>query len=217
MKRIVSFIVVGLLMGSVLYAQSTKVLLKTTLGDITVMLYDDTPLHKDNFIDLVSNKFYDGLLFHRVMAEFMIQGGDPNSKEAEPGAILGNGSPGYTIPAEFRKNHIHVKGALAAARQPDNVNPQKESSGSQFYIVQGRKWKPAELTQMEAGTRPAFTAEERKVYIEKGGTPWLDFNYTIFGEVVSGLDVIDKIAAVKCNQRNRPFDDIKIISARIVK
>ncbi len=217
MKRIVSMIIIGVLVGSGLYAQSTKVLIKTSLGDITVMLYDDTPLHKDNFTDLVNNKFYDGLIFHRVMEDFMIQAGDPNSKNAPFDAILGNGNPGYTLPAEFRKKHIHKKGALAAARKPDDVNPGKESSGSQFYIVQGRKFKPAELTQMEQGSRPVFTQEERKTYIEIGGTPWLDFNYTIFGEVVKGLDVVDAIANTKCNHRNRPLKDVTIISARIVK
>ena len=217
MKRFAYLVLIGFLGFINLQAQSTKVLLKTTMGDITVMLYDDTPLHKDNFIDLVKNKFYDGLLFNRVVKDFMIQAGDPNSKDAKPGAPLGNGNPGYTIPPEFRRNHYHKKGALAAARLEDKSNPRKESSGSQFYIVQGKKFTASELNQIEKGSRPAFTDEERKVYTTEGGTPWLDFNYTIFGEVVSGIEVVDAIAAVNCDKHNRPKKDVKIISAKIIK
>ena len=126
-------------------AQSTKVLMKTTAGDITLVLYDDTPIHKDNFLELIKKNFYDGVLFHRVIPEFMIQGGDPNSKDAKPGAMLGNGGPGYTIPAEFKPNHYHKKGALAAARQGDQVNPKKASSGSQARVRSASKRAPAAL------------------------------------------------------------------------
>jgi peptidyl-prolyl cis-trans isomerase B (cyclophilin B) len=200
-------------------AQSTKVLIKTTLGDITVMLYDDTPIHRDNMLELIKKNVYDGTLFHRVIKGFMVQGGDPTSKDAKPGQQLGSGGPGYTIPAEFKPNHYHKKGALAAARQGDQVNPQKASSGSQFYIVQGNVMSVAQLTQMEStGQHPKFTEEQKKAYTTVGGTPFLDYQYTVYGEVTAGLDVIDKIAAVETSKPgDRPKTDVKIISVSVVK
>lgn len=199
-------------------AQSTKVLMKTSMGDITLVLYDDTPIHLDNLLELIKKNFYDGLLFHRVMPNFMIQAGDPNSKNAQPGVQLGSGGPGYTIPAEFKPNHYHKKGALAAARQGDQVNPKKASSGSQFYIVTGRVWSVAELTQMETtGQHPKFTDEQKKIYTTIGGYPPLDYQYTVFGEVTDGLDVVDKISMVPRDAPNRPNTDIKILSFTVVK
>jgi peptidyl-prolyl cis-trans isomerase B (cyclophilin B) len=188
-----------------------KVKISTSYGDMILLLYNETPKHRDNFIKLVKEGYYNDLLFHRVMKDFMIQGGDPESKNAKPGQMLGMGGPGYTVPAEFRTNLIHKKGALAAARQGDNVNPTKASSGSQFYIVHGKKYTPAELTQLEHSYGMLLNDEQKKAYREIGGTPSLDYSYTVFGEVISGLDVIDKIAAVQTNQQtNRPVQDVKM-------
>jgi cyclophilin family peptidyl-prolyl cis-trans isomerase len=185
-------------------------------GNIRLKLYNETLLHQENFLKLVSEKYYDDQIFHRVIKGFMIQAGDPDSRNAVPGQALGRGGPGYTIPAEINKDLFHKKGALAAARLPDNVNPRKESSGSQFYIVQGRKYTPAELDQMERnGYHIQFTDEQRKAYTTIGGTPHLDYEYTVFGEVIDGLDVVDKIASVKKDRRDRPLTDIKIKIRRI--
>jgi peptidyl-prolyl cis-trans isomerase B (cyclophilin B) len=198
------------------------VLIQTNLGDIVVHLSDSTPLHRDNFLKLVKKKFYDSVLFHRVMQNFMIQGGDPNSKLVKPGQPLGNGSPGYTIPAEFRISLFHKKGMLAAARTPDNVNPQKASSGSQFYIVQGRKFTDNGLDSTETfrlnGRK--IPLAQREAYKTIGGAPHLDQGYTVFGEVVSGLEIVDKIAAVEVSKGqdlNRPKEDVRIINAKLVK
>lgn len=192
--------------------KQTKVLITTEYGDIKLVLYNETPKHRDNFIKLVKESFYDSLLFHRVMQNFMIQGGDPESKNAKPGIMLGNGGPGYTIPAEFDTNLIHKKGALAAARQPDNVNPKKESSGSQFYIVQGRTFEKEEINTFNSrkGNPINYTEEQYKIYEEIGGYAPLDMEYTVFGEVIEGLEVIDKIAAVQTDRRNRPKEDVKM-------
>ena len=195
--------------------------MKTSLGDMTIMLYDDTPLHKDNFETLVKEKFFDGLIFHRVINTFMIQSGNPNTRNHKEGEYYGDGSKGTTIPAEIRPNHIHKKGALSAARQGDQVNPNKESSGSQFYIVQGQKMTDQLLAQMQSGRSKPLTQEEVNIYKEFGGYPPLDFEYTVYGEVIEGLEVIDKIAAVKvvnaAKRDNRPVMDVKIISVRIKK
>ena len=202
--------------------KQTKVLISTEYGDIKIVLYNETPKHRDNFIKLVKEGFYDGTLFHRVMNTFMIQGGDPESKDAKEGVILGNGGPGYTIPAEFDTNFIHKKGVLAAARQPDNVNPNKESSGSQFYIMQGVKQTKEEVDKITESrnkrrdTPITYTEEQYKIYEEVGGKPHLDMDYTIFGEVIEGFEVIDKIAAVEVDRRNRPKKDI-IMTIKIVK
>lgn len=199
-------------------AQSTKVLMKTSLGNITMVLYDDTPIHKDNLIELIKKNFYDGVLFHRVIPGFMIQAGDPNSKTAKPGDRLGSSGPGYTVPAEFRPNRYHKKGALAAARLGDQANPKKESSGSQFYIVTGRVWTPADLDNMEkGGQHPKFTEEQRKVYTTAGGYPPLDYQYTVFGEVTEGIEVAEAISKVDREPGDRPKVDVKIISFTVLK
>jgi len=184
------------------------VLVKTKFGDIKLRLYDETPKHRDNFIKLVNEGFYDSLLFHRVMENFMIQGGDPKSKGAAKDVQLGNGGPGYTIPAEFVPGLYHKKGALAAARMPDNMNPKKESSGSQFYIVQGQKFTEQQLQSFQNNYGMKFTPEQMETYKTIGGYPPLDNNYTVFGEVVEGLDVVDEIALVPTNPANRPLEDV---------
>jgi len=187
------------------------VLIETSLGNITVKLYDETPLHRDNFIKLVEDTFYNGCIFHRVINQFMIQGGDPDSKNPQAKQPLGNGGPGYTIAAEIAANLFHKKGVLAAARLGDDVNPDKESSGSQFYIVQGKKFSDSDLNMLETRMNRKFTPEQRELYKSVGGTPHLDGNYTIFGEVVDGLDVVDKIAQEQTNPaNNRPLQDIKM-------
>ena len=195
----------------------TKVLLKTSMGDITIALYDETPLHKENFIKLVNDKYYDGVLFHRIIQNFMIQTGDPESKNAKAGQMLGNGGPGYTIPAEFVPECYHKRGAVAAARMGDNVNPKKESSGSQFYIVDGQVFNTAMLNRVIQMTKKTFSQEQINTYTSIGGAPHLEGDYTVFGEVISGMEVVDKIAAQAKDGRDRPVQDIKIISAEVIK
>jgi cyclophilin family peptidyl-prolyl cis-trans isomerase len=190
--------------------------LETAFGTMVIELSNATPLHRDNFIKLAEEGFYEELLFHRVISDFMIQGGDPNSKNAPEGGALGMGGPGYTVPAEFRDSLVHVKGALAAARQGDAMNPQKASSGSQFYIVHGRKMNENEIANMEMRLGIRYTPEQKKAYMELGGTPMLDRNYTVFGQVIEGLDVIDKIATAAKDGRDRPLKDIKM-KARVIK
>ena len=197
--------------------KSVRVEMVTSEGKIVLELYNDTPLHRDNFLKLVEERTYDGLLFHRVIKNFMIQGGDPKSRDAKPGQMLGDGTLGYNVPAEFRPNHIHKKGALCAAREGDNVNPKKESSASQFYIVQGQVWDDQILDRMEQRFGRSFTEEQRKVYTTVGGAPHLDGDYTVFGEVVEGMDVVDKIAATPCDPMDRPLKDVKIISVSVIK
>lgn len=247
----------------------SKVLIKTSLGDITVRLYDETPLHRDNFIKLSSEGYYDGTLFHRVIKNFMIQGGDPDSKNATPTQQLGTGGPNYTIPAEFvYPQYFHKKGALAAARQSDQVNPEKKSSGSQFYIVTGEVYSAGKLTQMEkqmeqkqlqsifdamvvenrekilqmrrnrdqAGLmamqeqlqkdtmakakelgKPKFTDEQREAYTTVGGTPFLDNEYTVFGEVVEGIEIIDAIQNVATGTADRPKENVVMIEVKVIE
>lgn len=246
---------------------SVKVEVETSVGPFTVLLYGDTPKHRDNFVKLVKEGYYNGTLFHRVINEFMVQAGDPDSKTAKPGQALGSGGPDYTIEAEIvYPKHFHKRGALAAARQGDQVNPLKASSGSQFYIVTGKKVTEGEMKQMESylensalQTRFAQLAqshmtevremqqkgdqagleklqnqliEEAKQYVAEhpvnitdemkdayktvGGTPHLDNAYTVFGEVISGMDTIDKIEKVQTDGMDRPKDDIRIISMKIV-
>ncbi len=260
-------------MGSCNAQKRTVVLVKTTMGDMKIKLYEDTPLHRENFVKLVKENFYDSLLFHRVIKDFMIQAGDPTSKNAPASQMLGSGGPGYTVPAEILPNHFHKKGVLSAARQGDQVNPKKESSGSQFYVVQGKVYKAEELTQMETSInsqqkdklimemmqKPGnehirtkidslqkandragfnkyvselrkmveaeykqngkfkFTEEQVQAYTTTGGVPHLDREYTVFGEVIEGIDVIDKIAVVPTARGDRPETDVKIISIEIVK
>lgn len=236
--------------------------IKTTEGDILVRLYDETPLHRDNFLKLAKEGYFDGTLFHRVIKDFMIQGGDPDSKGAPKGKMLGTGGPGYTIPAEIHCPELfHKRGALSAARLGDEVNPNRESSGSQFYIVWGKTYKPAELKQMErqmamqqeqevfnalvrehraeimdfrrnrdrAGLqalqerlteetkakckiigKPTFSPEQTEVYTTIGGTPFLDRQYTVFGEVIEGLDVVEKIQNVETLRGDRPKKDVNM-------
>jgi peptidyl-prolyl cis-trans isomerase B (cyclophilin B) len=184
--------------------------IETIHGSMLVKLYDATPQHQDNFVKLAEEGFYDGLLFHRVIENFMAQGGDPKSKDSPAGQSLGSGGPGYTIPAEFIDSLLHIKGALAAARTGDAVNPQKRSSGSQFYIVHGRSVSDQDLAKLEAKKGFRYTTKQKEAYLEHGGTPFLDHDYTVFGQVVEGLDVLDKIAAVPTDPQNRPKEDLKM-------
>ncbi len=239
--------------------RESQILIETSLGNITIKLYNDTPQHRDNILKLAKEGFYNGTLFHRVIKEFMIQGGDPDSKSASAGQNLGAGDAGYTIPAEFVPTHFHKKGALAAARLGDNVNPKKDSSGCQFYIVTGKVYKPAELRKMEKSINMGkennvfeqlvrqnvdkikdlrlardqkglmklqeelieeaqkivaesdpfkFTPEQEEAYTTIGGTPFLDNEYTVYGEVVDGFEVIEAIEKVKTNKSDRPNEDI---------
>jgi cyclophilin family peptidyl-prolyl cis-trans isomerase len=179
----------------------------TPMGRMVAKLYNGTPKHRDNFLKLASEGYYDGLLFHRVIEGFMIQGGDPDSRGAAAGVPLGQGGPGYTIDAEFRPEYIHKKGALAAARLGDQMNPQRASSGSQFYIVQGSIQGPNSLDPLER-QNGIYTPEQRELYYNIGGTPFLDHSYTVFGEVIEGLEVIDQIAAVQKGANDRPMQDV---------
>ena len=241
---------------------ATRLKIKTTEGDIIIRLYDETPKHRDNFLKLAKEGYFDGTLFHRVIKDFMIQGGDPDSKNAPKGKMLGTGGPDYTIPAEFvYPQYFHKRGALSAARTGDEVNPEKESSGSQFYIVWGKTFKPAELKQMEHQMamqqeqqvfnqltkehheeimnlrrnrdrvglqelqdklieqtkitykqqgKPSFTEEQIEVYTNVGGTPFLDNQYTVFGEVEEGLDIVERIQNCDTDRNDRPTEDVKI-------
>jgi peptidyl-prolyl cis-trans isomerase B (cyclophilin B) len=195
-------------------ANGRLVELKTDYGTMIIKLYDSTPSHRDNFIKLVKQGFYDSLLFHRIIKDFMIQGGDPQSKDADSTTMLGNGeAPGDMIPAEFRSDFIHKKGALAMARTD---NPAKASSNCQFYIVQGKVTGDTLLNQVECSIRQNsdmgfyYTDAQRNTYKTIGGTPFLDQNYTVFGEVIKGLDVIDKIAAVQTDPNDRPVKNIRM-------
>jgi len=181
--------------------------IKTEFGECIVKLYNETPLHRDNFLKLTKEGYYNGTLFHRVIKDFMIQGGDPDSRNAKPDSLLGEGGPKYTIPAEFRDSLFHKKGVLAAAR--DN-NPEKASSGSQFYLVQGKVFTDEQLNSVEE-KRLKFKIPEwqRQVYKTIGGAPHLDRNYTVYGEIVVGLDMVDKIAVLQTDKNNRPKQDVK--------
>ncbi len=190
--------------------KTTMILISTSYGDMKAVLYNETPLHRDNFIKLVKEGYYDGTLFHRVIDGFMIQGGDPDSKTAKPNQMLGQGGPGYTIPAEFKQSLIHKKGALAAARMGDNVNPQKASSGSQFYIAQGKRYTSDELNMLSARMGKQFNQIQKDAYTNEGGVPFLDYEYTVFGQVIEGLEVIDKIAKVQKDRYDRPVEDVKM-------
>lgn len=187
---------------------SVKIKIITDSGTMIVKLYDSTPLHRDNFVKLVKEGFYDSLMFHRIIQGFMIQGGDPNSKNASAEVMLGNGGDNMArIPAEFRKSLYHKKGVLAAAR---DGNPEKASSACQFYIVQGKPLTDAELDMMEGRLGSKYSLEQRNTYKKIGGTPSLDQNYTVFGEVVSGLNVVDKIASAPKAPGDRPIGDIRM-------
>lgn len=229
----------SLLPGCTQVKDRKQVEIVTPYGNITIELYNETPKHRDNFIKLINDSFYKDLLFHRVIKNFVVQGGDPDSKNAKPGQLLGEGDLEYKLPAEFHKNLYHKKGVLAAARESDAVNPQKESSAAQFYIVQGKIITPEELTIIEARKNKAifdkkhqeqkmqgiedtvavrkyvnankfsFTETQRKVYTTIGGTPNLDQNYTVFGEVTNGMEVVEKIANLQTDTNDRPLEDIR--------
>jgi peptidyl-prolyl cis-trans isomerase B (cyclophilin B) len=190
--------------------------IQTPLGNMMVRLYDATPQHRDNFLKLADEGYFDSLLFHRVIQGFMIQGGDPDSRNAPAGQRLGMGGPGYQVPAEFDPSLIHRKGALAAARTGGPSNPEKKSSGSQFYIVQGQPVSEEEIKLFERRKGIDYDPKAREVYQQSGGTPFLDMEYTVFGEVIEGLEVIDKIAAVATNPDDRPVEDVpmKIVVIR---
>ncbi|MBC7913647.1 MAG: peptidylprolyl isomerase [Pyrinomonadaceae bacterium] len=207
MKRLV----LPLLLLSISFAFAAKpktyyVRIKTAQGESIVRLYNKTPLHRDNFVKLAKSGFFNGTLFHRVMNTFMIQGGDPDSKTAKPGQALGNGGLNYTIPAEFDTTLFHKKGVIAAAR---DGNPAKASSSTQFYLVQGKRLSNEELNMVERSAQGRKIAPHiRKIYQTVGGTPFLDQNYTVFGEIVRGLEQVDSIASVKTDGNNRPLTDI---------
>ena len=241
-----------------------KVKIQTMLGDIVVRLYDETPIHRDNFVKLVKEGYYDGTLFHRVIKDFMIQGGDPDSKDAPAGKMLGMGGPDYTLEAEIKDGLFHKRGALAAARQGDEVNPERRSSGSQFYIVWGQQYNEGQLRQFskqlkmqkvqtvfnqlasahhdeimqmrrernraglqelqdrlaaeaeqQAKDYAGLTEEQQKIYATIGGTPHLDGQYTVFGEVIEGKEVVDKIQRVETDANARPVGDIRILKATV--
>ena len=187
-----------------------QVKLTTDSGTIILELSDKTPLHRENFVKLIKEKVYDGLLFHRVVNNFMIQGGDPDSKNAKPGIHLGEGSLHYTIPAEFDTSLFHKRGALAAAREADESNPKKASSSTQFYIVDGQTFTDSQLDRIEEKNHIKIPENHRQYYKTVGGDPFLDMNYTVFGEVISGMDVVEKIANAPKNEENRPLRDIKM-------
>lgn len=204
--------------------KDVTVRMHTTAGVIDLCLYDETPRHRDNFIRLVKEHRYDSLLFHRVIQDFMIQGGDPTSKNAAPGALLGEGDLGYTIEPEFMPDiHFHRRGVLAAAREGDDVNPTKASSASQFYIVWGKVYTKEQLEsykefyKQRTGRELVITPKQEEVYTTVGGTPHLDGEYTVFGEVIGGLEVVEKIQSVPCDGNDRPLEDVRILKTEIIK
>jgi cyclophilin family peptidyl-prolyl cis-trans isomerase len=248
---------------SALAKKEPIVVMKTSEGTIKLKLYNDTPIHRDNFIKLSKSKFFEGIIFHRVIKNFMIQSGDPDSRNPKPDSTYGEGGPGYDLPAEIVNTHFHKKGVLAAAREGDKTNPERKSSGSQFYIVQGKKFTDAELDAVEkkvndrlrlntiekifesekakpennalsaeefknlvnlkveaaVNSTPPFkiSEERREVYKKIGGSPHLDSSYTIFGEVIEGMDVVDKIAATPTNPKDRPLKDIFILNVKVIR
>lgn len=222
MKHLITLLttIVFVFSGVTLHAQQeeTLVLIDTDMGKIKVKLFNETPQHRDNFIKHVNENTYEGLLFHRVIKQFMIQAGDINSKDAPLDSILGSGDLDYTIPAEIvYPKYFHKRGALCAARTPDENNPEKASSATQFYIVTGKFYTEHELNKMEKEQKMTFTPEQREAFMLEGGAPSLDGNYTVFGEVVSGQKVVDKISFVLTNEKDRPLKNIKIKSMAIVK
>ena len=222
MKRLLSIGAMWLLLLSLfpMHAQEkeTLVLIETDKGKIKVKLFDETPKHRDNFIKHVKEHLYDGLLFHRVIKQFMIQGGDINSKDAPMDKHLGDGALDYTLPAEFvYPQYFHRRGALCAARMPDDENPEKASSPNQFYIVTGKYYTEMELNKMEAEKGITLTEEQRKAYMLEGGAPHLDGNYTVFGQVIEGMKVVDKIQFVDTNEEDRPTKNIAIKTMKIIE
>lgn len=215
------------LVATVAVAQDSirhEVLFSTTKGDIVIALYNETPKHRDNFIKNVKEGYYDGVLFHRVISDFMVQTGDSASRHALPGQFLGESAETYTVPAEIRFPQLfHKRGAVAAARESDSVNPDRDSSMGQFYIVWGSRYGEASLDKVQqqlderTGGKVKLTPEVRGVYERLGGTPHLDGQYTVFGEVVKGLDVVDAIQAVETDDNARPLDDIRIVKASLLR
>lgn len=202
MKKLFLLLILFTAMGlSAQQNTETLILIKTSKGDITAKLYNDTPQHRDNFIKLIKQGWYNGSPFHRVISNFMIQGG---------GSANGKQDPGYTIEAEILPHYIHKKGALAAARMGDNVNPERRSSGSQFYIVQGQKYDANTLSMMSQRSQVNYTDEQKQLYSTLGGTPHLDGAYTVFGEVVSGFEVIDAIAGVQTGRGDVPVEEVSM-------
>lgn len=197
-------------------AVKPDLVIETEFGNITLVLYKDTPVHRKNFLKLARKHFFDGTVFHRVINGFMIQGGDPWSTDTTRRAEWGNGGPGYDLKAEIMPNHFHRRGVLAAAREGDDINPERKSSGSQFYIVVGKTFtdeildKVQERVRSSGNTNFTFTAEQREAYKTRGGAPWLDTQYTVFGEVVEGMDVVDKIAALQAGTSDKPSREIKM-------
>ncbi len=211
MKKIFGFLLIFVTLSLLSCSQGDSnkyAMIETEFGNMKVKLYNSTPKHRDNFLKIAGEGFYNDLLFHRVISGFMVQGGDPNSKDAAPDARLGSGGPGYLIDAEIGAPHI--KGAIAAARTGGASNPEKKSSGSQFYLVQGKPQTDAQLDGMQKSKGITYSPEQRKLYKELGGTPMLDMDYTVFGEVVEGIEVIDKIAAVQTAPGDRPVKDVKM-------
>lgn len=222
MRRLLSIGAMWLLLLSLFPLQAqeneTLVLIETDKGKIKVKLYNDTPKHRDNFIKNVEAHLYDGLLFHRVIKQFMIQGGDIGSKDAPMDKHLGDGELDYTLPAEFvYPKYFHRRGALCAARMPDDENPEKDSSPNQFYIVTGKYYTEMELDKMEAEKHITLTDEQRKAYMLEGGAPHLDGSYTVFGQVVDGMKVVDKIQFVETNEEDRPTKNVAIKTMKIIQ
>lgn len=223
--RMISLLVFALMVSSAKAQTSTsEVLLETTAGNIRIALFDETPLHRDNFLKLVQEHVYDSLLFHRVIKDFMIQSGDLHSKYAKPGQRLGSGDYDYTIEAEFRLPQIfHRRGMVAMAREGDRVNPEQRSSACQFYIVWGRVYNDARLMKVQERLdtathgRVQLTPEMQQVYKTVGGIPHLDGQYTVFGEVVEGLDVVDRIQQSTTDPYDRPLEDVRILRATVIK
>ncbi|WP_145858058.1 peptidylprolyl isomerase [Pedobacter suwonensis] len=212
MKKILLFLCTfSILSAFAAKPKNQYVRIKIEFGECIIKLYNQTPLHRDNFLKLVKSGYYNGVLFHRVINNFMIQGGDPDSKNAKPDSLLGEGGPKYTIPGEFNDSLFHKKGVLGAAREGDDVNPAKASSGSQFYLVQGKVFTDQQLDNLEE-KRLKFKIPQwqREIYKTIGGTPHLDRNYTVYGEIVMGLDMVDKIAALPTNKNDRPKQDVKM-------
>ena len=224
MKKIFFILFAAGFMMSCSTNRSYVVSMLTTAGEIELALYNETPQHRDNFVKLAKEHVYDSLLFHRVIRNFMIQGGDPTSKNAAKGVMLGEGDLGYTVEAEFMPDvHFHKRGVLAAAREGDDVNPKKASSASQFYIVWGKIYTPESLQRYKefykqrTGKELVITPEQEKAYTTIGGTPHLDGNYTVFGEVTKGLEVVDAIQQAKCDRNDRPLEDIRILRTKVKK
>ena len=227
MNRRILTLMIAVLLGSltsVAQISTAEVLLETTEGNIRIALYDETPMHRDNFLKLIKMHIYDSLLFHRVIKDFMIQSGDTNSKNAKPGQQLGTGDFDYTVEPEFRLPQIfHRRGCVAMAREPDNVNPEMRSSACQFYIVWGKRFSSSDIEKAQERLdtlthgRVKLTPEMIKTYKSVGGTPHLDGQYTVFGEVTEGLNIVERIQKAETDDYDRPFEDIRILRASVTK